>query len=150
VTASASFTAVAINQATFPDLTGLRVLVVDDDADVRELFSQALSHSGAVVSSAGSATSAISFFTRQHEGLPDIVVTDLSMPVHDGRWLLNQIRSLPTERSRRVPVIAVTAFGREYSRERMLSEGFNDYLGKPIDPLRLCWTVAALTRRGRS
>jgi CheY-like chemotaxis protein len=139
-----------VDQRSFPDLTGIRVLVVDDDEDARELFSQALSHSGALVWSAGSATSAVSAFAEEHDRFPDIVVTDLSMPVHDGRWLLSQIRSLSPERGLDVPIIAITAFGRDYSRERMLSTGFQNYLTKPIDPMQLCWAVADLARRGRS
>ena len=133
----------------FPELDGVRVLVVDDERDVRDLFSHALSHSGASVWTVESARAAIGILSDPASPVPDVVVTDLSMPGHDGQWLLRQIRSLPSDRGRDVPVVAVTAFGREYGQDRMLSIGFTEYLTKPVDPLRLCWVVARLARPGR-
>ena len=120
-------------------LNGVRVLVVDDDRDSAELFEMALRVCGAEVRAFNSATAALSVCAVSP---PDVVVTDLAMPGADGYWLVRQIRQLPDERARSVPVLAVTAFGREHVRARALAAGFVEHLVKPIDPEDLCLAVA--------
>ena len=124
-------------------LAGLRVLVVDDDTDTRELFAAVLAASGADVAMAGSAPEALELLRAQ---AVDVVLSDIAMPGGDGYWLVREIRALP-DTVNSVPVVAVTAFGREHSRDRVLAAGFAAHLQKPADPELLCRTVAAAAGR---
>jgi CheY-like chemotaxis protein len=125
-------------------LTGRSVLVVDDDDDTRDLFATILSHCGATVMTASSARSAFQQFI---DAPVDIVVSDLSMPEEDGCWLATSLRNVMAERGRAVPMLAVTAHGRQYPIHRALAAGFTAYLGKPIEPEALCDAVLRLTQR---
>jgi len=120
-------------------LHGVRVLVVDDDADTVELFATVLAACGAEVVTATSASAAMRLIA---ERAPDVVLTDIAMPEADGYWLVREIRGLADARLRVMPVVAVTAFGREHARARVLEAGFFDRLEKPVDPQLLCLTVA--------
>jgi CheY-like chemotaxis protein len=120
-------------------LQGVCVLVVDDDADTVELFAAALTACGA---DAVTATSAPDAMRLMAEHAPDVVVTDIAMPEADGYWLVREIRQLADTGMRATPVVAVTAFGREHARGRVLEAGFFDRLEKPVDPELLCLTVA--------
>ena len=123
-------------------LTGIRVLFVDDNLDAREIVSSHLQYSGAYVQTAASAEDALDAYQRVS---PDVVITDLSMPGHDGAWLLREIRK--ASRGFAVPVIALTAFGGQYDRALMLRQGFDDYLTKPVSAEHLCRTVARFVGR---
>jgi CheY-like chemotaxis protein len=123
-------------------LSGIRVLFVDDNLDAREIVSSYLHYSGAYVQTAASAEDALDAYKRV---APDVVITDLSMPGHDGTWLLKEIRK--ASRGFAVPVIALTAFGGQYDRALMLREGFDDYLTKPVSAEHLCKTVARFVGR---
>jgi len=125
-------------------LTGVRVLVVDDDEDTTQLFATALAACGAEVATATSASEALRVLAAQ---VPDVVVSDIAMPGDDGYWLVREIRRLDDARARTVPVLAVTAFGREHFRARVLAAGFVDHLEKPVDPEALCLAVARAKRR---
>ena len=126
-----------------PDrLSGVYVLVVDDNWDARELHKSFLEHFGAVVQAVDSAEAAIDSLRR---AIPDVIVTDLAMPRVDGTWLLRELRKTP--RGFAVPVVAVTALGTRYDRESMLREGFADYLVKPVTPAKLGEVVARLAGR---
>jgi CheY-like chemotaxis protein len=125
-------------------LAGLRVLVVDDDEDTADLFATALTACGAEVVTATSAAEALRLLVA---GTPDVVLTDIAMPGADGYWLLREIRQLTDASARAVPVLAVTAFGREHFRTRVMAAGFTDHLEKPVDPEALCLAVARA--RGR-
>ena len=121
-------------------LQGLRILVVDDDPHVRALFVEVLRQTGAIVESSGVAEEAIKFFEA---GTPDVVVTDLRMPVHDGVWLLHEIhRRAPT-----VPVIAISGHVKDFDAKRLRSEGFADVLAKPLPLDELTNSVARVTAR---
>jgi CheY-like chemotaxis protein len=119
------------------ELHGLRVLVVEDEAYARGVFEVALQRCGADVVCADSATAALALF-RTHP--PDVLVSDISMPEHDGYWFIAQVRAL--EPRRVVPAVAVT--GNSYEPARALAEGFHEYLTKPIDPDHLCVVVGRL------
>ena len=119
-------------------LTGLRVLVVEDEDDARGLFEVALRQCGADVVSAPTAQAGLDAFRAVQ---PDVLVSDLAMPEQDGYWLIAQVRSLNPRRV--VPAIAVTGVS-GYQAARALSEGFHAYLMKPIDPDRLCAVVLRL------
>jgi CheY-like chemotaxis protein len=125
-------------------LVGVRVLVVDDDPDTTDLFAAALAACGADVVTATSAAEALRALAAR---APDVVVTDIAMPGADGYWLLREIRQLEDARARALPVLAVTAFGREHFRARVLAAGFVDRLEKPVDPEALCAAVARASGR---
>src|SRR5262245_34543083 len=101
-------------------LSGMRVLVVDDDEDTAELFAAALTACGAEVVAVTSAPEGVRHLAAH---ATDVVVTDIAMPGADGYWLLREIRQLEDARASAVPVLAVTAFGREHFRTRALSAG---------------------------
>lgn len=119
-------------------LTGMRVLVVDDDEDTRQLFATALGVGGADVFTASSATGALRALADRAF---DVIVSDIAMPGADGYWLVREIQQLGDARAR-TPVLAVTAFGGEHFRARVLAAGFIDRLEKPVDPAALCRAVA--------
>ena len=125
-------------------LTGVRVLVVDDDEDTTQLFATALSACSASVVTATSAREALRVLGTQPL---DVVVTDIAMPGADGYWLVREMRQLEDARTRALPVLAVTAFGREHFRARALAAGFVDHLEKPVDPEALCLAVARASGR---
>jgi CheY-like chemotaxis protein len=103
-----------------PDLRGIRVLVVDDDPDAREIFTASLIHAGAEVQTAASARQALRILKAR---VPDVAVTDMSMPGEDGLWLLNQIKQHSPEAAR-VPVVVVTGHSHLYGDRDMLAMGF--------------------------
>jgi CheY-like chemotaxis protein len=125
-------------------LNGLHVLIVDDDPDILELFSLALTTCGAEVSTADNARDGLSLATQIH---PQVIVSDIAMVGEDGYWLVGRLRELPPDLGPDVPVIAATAYGREHSRTRVLAAGFTEHLQKPIDPEFLCRLVARLAAR---
>jgi DNA-binding response OmpR family regulator len=119
-----------------------RVLVVDDDADIRELVVELLERAGLEVSQAGDGRAGLRVF---HQSQPDLVVLDVSMPGLDGWETLERIRDLSD-----VPVIMLTARGAELERVRGLQAGADDYLVKPFGRQELVARVQALLRRARS
>ncbi len=126
------------------ELEGLRVLVVDDELDSRELLAEILSSAGVVVRTAADAASAM----REMEAFgPDVLVCDIGMPGEDGYSLMQRIRALPVERGGRVRAAAVTAYTRGEDRKRALASGFNLHLAKPVDPTELIVSVARLADR---
>jgi len=121
-------------------LKGLRVLVVDDEADARELMRIVLRSSGAEVMSAASAEEAFEHVEQWH---PDILVSDIGLPDVDGYALIQKLRTLEAERGWSIPALAVTAYARAEDRTRALSSGFQMHVAKPLEPADL---VAAITR----
>jgi CheY-like chemotaxis protein len=124
-------------------LGGLRVLVVDDDPDVLELFAAALTTCGAEVTTIDNARDAVALATRLR---PHAIVSDIAMVGEDGYWLVRELKGLPAVVAD-IPVIAATAFGYEHPRARVLAAGFAEHLQKPIDPDALCRLVASVARR---
>lgn len=126
------------------EITGLRVLVVDDEADARDLLVMALEHGGATVTAAGSVAEALEAFERWP---PDVTLSDIGMPGQDGYALVRAIRALPESAGGRAPVVALTAFTRPEDRTRALRAGFDLHLAKPIDLAQLLDVVARLARQ---
>jgi len=124
-------------------LDGVRILLVEDDDDIRELMRIALDARGAVltaVNSAGAAVAAIELQT------PDIVISDISMPGDDGHALMRKVRGLPLTRGGKIPAIALTALDSREARVASRDAGFHYHLTKPIDPDKLVAIVADLVR----
>lgn len=129
-----------------PDLTGLRMLVVDDEPDARELVTTLLEGNGVEVTAAGSAQEALQLIPRI---LPDILISDVGMPNMDGYELLQKLRQLPASQGGRTLAVALTAFARSEDRSRAFLSGFDMYLPKPVDPAELMALVVNLAHRLR-
>jgi CheY-like chemotaxis protein len=124
-------------------LDGVRVLIVDDEPDARELLSAVLTQAGATVQSAGGASEALSLL---QQWLPDVVVSDLGMPDVDGYTLMKRIRLLEPDHGGAIPAIALSAYTRREDRAKALAVGFNRHVGKPVNPIDLVGVVAELAR----
>lgn len=125
---------------TVEDLSGLRILAVDDDADIRTLIEFILQQAGAEVCIADSATEAL----KQVEIFsPDILISDIGMPDLDGYMLMQQIRNL-TKNQRAIPAIALTAYAGEIDQKQAIAAGFQMHLPKPVEPETLISTVLTL------
>jgi len=125
-------------------LSGVRVVVVDDDYDTLDYFTVALRAYGAVVAAASNAVDALQVI---RDGPLDIVLSDIAMPDHDGYWLVRELRGSSDPQLRGIPVIATTAYGSEHPRGRALRAGFSEHLPKPVDPIVLRDTIARLAGR---
>jgi CheY-like chemotaxis protein len=132
-------------EAQLPRLDGARVLVVDDEADARDLVMAALTGTGADVRGVPSVSEALAVVGA---AAPDVVVADLAMPGQDGYDLLARIRALEG-RAARTPVIALSAFARVEDRDRALMAGFSAHVAKPAEPAALCRLIATIVRSAR-
>jgi CheY-like chemotaxis protein len=126
------------------DLSGLKVLVVDDEVDARELIKRVLTDCDAEVLTAGSAGEAILLVEKER---PHVLVSDIGMPDVDGFELLRRVRALGAAKGGKVPAIALTAFARSEDRTRALHAGFLVHVSKPVEPSELVATVASVAGR---
>ncbi|MFP2900977.1 PAS domain S-box protein [Corallococcus sp. 4LFB] len=127
-----------------PELGGVKVLVVDDEEDARELLRTLLEDSGAHVATAGSAAEGLQVLQVEH---PDVLVSDIGMPGTDGYGFIEQVRALPDERGGRTPAVAITAYARSEDRTRVLRAGFQSHVPKPVEPGELLAVLASLAGR---
>ena len=127
----------------YPELRGVRVLVVDDDADNREMLATILEHSGALVATADSAAEALSAFGRAP---PQVLVTDIGLPDEDGFSLLLKVRALPAEHGGDIPAIALTGYGLPDQRSPAGADGFQAHLTKPVAPDEVLAAIARVLR----
>jgi PAS domain S-box-containing protein len=121
-------------------LSGIRVLVVDDDADSRDFVAFVLEQEGAFVIAVSSAFEALQTLAQVK---PDVLVSDISMPEIDGYMLIHQMRTLTPEQGGQIPAIALTAFARNDDQQKALKAGFQIHLPKPLNPEEL---IAAITQ----
>ena len=126
------------------NLSGIKVLVVDDQADARDLIKRVLEECDAHVVTAATASEALAAVEVER---PDVLVSDIGMPDVDGYELLRKVRALGTARGGRLPAIALTAFARSEDRTRALHAGFLVHVSKPIEPSELVATVASVVGR---
>ena len=127
-------------------LAGLKVLVVDDEPDARQVLRLALTDFHAQVAVASSAAEALATIAEFH---PDVIVCDIGMPEQDGYDLIRQVRANPATKD--MPAAALTAFARPEDRKRSLLAGFQTHVAKPVDPAELRAVVASLAfRTGKS
>jgi signal transduction histidine kinase/ActR/RegA family two-component response regulator len=134
--------AVRTVEQAFADLTGVSVLVVEDNDDARRLLQTILTRSGAAVQIAESVPTALRILAGEW---PDIVISDIEMPGEDGYSLIRKIR-LQEPPSQRVPAIALTAYTRSADRVRALAAGFQTHMSKPVEPAELVAAVKSLSR----
>jgi signal transduction histidine kinase/integral membrane sensor domain MASE1/ActR/RegA family two-component response regulator len=125
------------------ELAGLRVLLVEDEPDARELLMLTLKVSGAEVRAVESAQQAM---LGLHSFKPDVLLSDIGLPVESGYDLIQKIRALPSESSQ-IPAVALTAFASEKDRDRALASGFQMHLAKPVEPRVLIRAIDQLVQR---
>jgi len=133
----------AAENVRLPALDGIRVLVVDDEPDARELIQRILQNHGATASCVASAEEALRFLAASP---PDVLISDIGMPGMDGYQLMRKIRA-DEPRDRRLPAVALTAFARSEDRKRAILAGYQTHLAKPFDTAELVLVVAGLMNR---
>ena len=129
------------------ELDGRRILVVDDNDDTRSVLTTLLEAHGARVSTAASVAAARAALEID---VPDVLVTDLAMPVEDGYSLLDYCRQSRNPRIKRLPMLALTAYGGEQAETRVRTAGFDAYLAKPAEPAEVGRVVRELSLRSRT
>jgi PAS domain S-box-containing protein len=125
-------------------LDGLLILVVDDEADTRELLKEGLQYCGAKVSLAASAEEALDALVSTS---PDVLISDIGMPGVDGYDLIRQVRGLPRDRGGNIPAIALTAYTRTEDRLQSLRAGYDMHVPKPVELAELVAVAATVVRR---
>jgi signal transduction histidine kinase/ActR/RegA family two-component response regulator len=128
-------------RAALPSLAGVRVLVVDDEAEMRELVSTVLGQQQALVTTASSAAEAMEALRLE---LPHVIVADVAMPGENGHQLLERIRALGPHQGGATPAVALSALSSPGERQRALHAGFQVYVAKPVEPAELVGVVADL------
>ena len=127
-----------------PELHGLRVLVVDDEEDARDMLRTLLESCGAQVRVASSVEEGLHELTCEP---PDVLLSDIGMPGQDGYTFMERVRKLPRERGGNVSAVALTAYARVEDRTQALLAGFDHHVTKPVDPMELLAVVASLSVR---
>jgi len=128
-------------------LDGVKILVVDDDPDTRDLVTTILTRCGSEVRASESAADALLAFQEWH---PDLLVSDIGMPQMDGYGLIRKLRKLKSKRAKQIPALALTAYATDEDRTLALSAGFQMHLPKPIEPESLVSSIAAALGRESS
>jgi PAS domain S-box-containing protein len=127
-------------------LSGVRILLVDDQPDVRDFFSFALEQYGANVTTVESASEALEALVQLK---PDVLLSDIGMPVMDGYMLLREVRTWSKEQGGQIPAIALTAYAGEIDYNQAIAAGFQKHVRKPADPLELASAIANLVGRNQ-
>ena len=123
-------------------------MIVDDESDARELLVAMLEQRGASVVAAASVSEALAALAGAINGsMPDVLVSDIGMPIEDGFDLIRRVRALAPQHGGKIPAIALTAYATTEDRRRVLEAGFERHLAKPIEPAALASAVANLARR---
>lgn len=130
--------------SNLPSLDGLRVLVVDDEADARELLITTLGQYGAEVTAVATVGEALEALQRLQ---PNVLVSDIGMPGEDGYALIRQVRALTVEQGGRIPAVALTAYARAEDRTQAMLAGFQLHVPKPVNPAELAAVIANLAGR---
>ena len=125
-------------------LRGLKVLVIEDEPDARELIEAALTLSEADVFTAASAAEGLEILKNRR---PDVLISDIGMPEEDGYQFVRAVRGLPVAQGGRTPAIALTACAHSTDRIKALLAGFQRHLSKPVESHELIATVGSLTGR---
>ena len=134
----------ALASGQLPSLDGIRVLVVDDEADARELMKEVLGQCGADVTVAPAVGAALAALER---GPFDVLISDIAMPEEDGYDLIRKVRTLDARRGGQIPALALTAYAGTEDRTAAISAGFQQHAAKPIEPAELAAAVATLVAR---
>jgi signal transduction histidine kinase/CheY-like chemotaxis protein len=148
-------TEAAIPLDQVPSLTGVRVLVVDDQEEARALLRATLGECGAQVTAVSSGVEALAILADPPDGdRPDVLILDINMPDEDGYQVLERVRAFEAERGAlRIPAVALTALARSEDRLKAFAAGFRMHVAKPVEPAELAVVIASLVERlsvGRS
>lgn len=130
-----------------PSLEGLHILVVDDEADARDLLVTILTACGAEATAVSSVREAMAILEHLQPNQPDLLVSDIGMPGENGYDLIKQIRALNPEQGGQIPAVALTAYARVEDRTRALSAGFQMHIAKPVNLTEFVTVIASLTGR---
>jgi PAS domain S-box-containing protein len=124
-------------------LSGLEILIVDDDADMRDFLPFMLEQYGATIIVAASASEAL---TALSQSQPNLMISDIGMPEMDGYTLMRHVRSLKPEQGGTIPAIALTAYAGEIDHQQAIASGFQQHISKPVDPEELVKAIGSLIR----
>lgn len=127
-----------------PTLGGIRVLVVEDETDTRELICMVLEQSGAKITQASNAAEALKIIKK---GKQDVLVSDIGMPGEDGYTFIRHVRTLTADQGGRIPALALTAYARTEDRIKALVAGFQMHIPKPVEPDELVLAIGSLATR---
>jgi len=130
--------------AEFQSLEGLRVLLVDDEPETRQILSTVISRRGAEVKACETAGEALDVLI---DWRPDVLMSDIAMPDEDGYSFIGKVRSLPPDKGGETPAAALTAYARDEDRDRALAAGYQMHIAKPISSVLLVLTIARLAGR---
>ena len=133
-----------VHASELRSLDGLRVLLVDDEVETREIISTVVERTGAEVKSCTSAREALNELV---EWRPDVILSDIAMPDEDGYSFINRVRSLPQNEGGDTPAAALTAYAREEDRRQALAAGYQMHIAKPIGAVQLVSMIAKLAGR---
>ncbi len=144
-------TAAEIEQPTNDDegqlLNKIKILLVEDDPDSREVLQLLLEQSGAQVESAESAAKAMILLQKSQTDLPNVIISDLAMPEEDGYSLVSRIRKLPTEKGGKIPALALSAFATRENKQKAFDAGFQKYHTKPFEPDGIVQDILQLLKK---
>jgi signal transduction histidine kinase/CheY-like chemotaxis protein len=135
---------VGTDGADRPEISGIAILLVDDDADSRSILARLLRRAGGSVVEAASAPAALAALSLE---LPDVLISDLGMPGIDGFTFIRSVRDLPREKGGLVPAIALSAYSRREDRIKAISAGFQAHISKPADIVEILTMVASLGKK---
>ncbi|MEO7560633.1 MAG: ATP-binding protein [Nitrosospira sp.] len=124
-------------------LSGIKILVIDDELDSRELINEVLTECDADVITAASAAEGLELLQSRR---PDVIISDIGMPEKDGYQLIREVRNLPATHGGKTPAIALTAFARSEDRTRAMIAGYQMHLSKPVESHELIATIGSLSR----
>lgn len=127
----------------FLDLSDIKILVVDDETDTRDLVAFVLEQQGAQVITATSAHEALLVLPYAK---PDVLLSDIGMPEMDGYMLIQQVRMLAPDQGGQIPAIALTAYAGDTNQQQVLAAGFQKHISKPIEPEALVQAIVGLVR----
>jgi signal transduction histidine kinase/ActR/RegA family two-component response regulator len=130
--------------AEMSSLNGLRVLLVDDEPEARQIITTVIARTGASVQSCTSASEALS---KLIEWRPDVLLSDIAMPEEDGYSFIGRVRALPKEKGGETPAAALTAYARDEDRRQALAAGYQMHIAKPISAPELVMMIARLANR---
>ena len=126
-----------------PDLSGIKVLAVDDEPDARALLQTMFEQCGAEIETCASAAEALE---RLDDYNPDVLVSDIGLPGEDGYSLIRKVRAAETVTGKRLPAVALTAFARTEDRYQALAAGYNMHVPKPVEPAELALVISRLVK----
>ncbi len=135
---------IAVPVDSADDIAGIRVLVLDDEQDSRELVVRLLQDRKAIAFSAATATQALELIKAER---PDVIISDIGMPGEDGYAFIRRVRILPPENGGQTPAVALTAYARAEDRVAAARAGFQQHITKPVEPAELIAVIASLSRR---